>query len=341
MIDTELYTRILSIDSTSGRELQLARALAQWLPARSGCQVRTMPVGDGTENLQFTWGNQPPVVTFCTHQDTVPPFISPSFIRQADGDTLVRGRGSCDAKGQLISMLTACEALAAKGQSGFSLLLLAGEETGSYGAKAYAKDGPGGHWVIVGEPTDCRMVTASKGTKAFSIEIKGKSCHSGYPEQGSSAVMGFVDFINRLSATHFPTDPVMGATTWNVGKLSSDNPQNVLSPSTTFRLYFRTTAASDEAVCRFMEGMKSDTVLIEALGGDTPMTYDTLPGFDTCTVAFGSDTPRLTNFKHRSLCGPGSILVAHQPGEHVLLSHLERASRQYIEMFHLINNKGI
>lgn len=341
MIDIELYERILGTDSTSGKERQLALLLARWLPARSGCHVRTMEVGDGTLNVQFTWGGQEPVVTFCTHQDTVPPYIAPSFVRLASGDTDVRGRGSCDAKGQIMAMLTACESLAAEGQSGMSLLLLAGEETGSFGAKAYAGSEPGGHWVIVGEPTDCRMVTASKGTKAFGIEIRGKSCHSGYPEQGESAVMGFVSFINELQSTQFPIDPVMGATTWNVGQLSSDNVQNVLSASTRFRLYFRTTAASDEAVSRHLLSLQSEKVSIEALGGDTPMAYDVLPGFDTCTVAFGSDTPRLANFRHRSMCGPGSILVAHQRGEHVLLSEVERASRQYTEMFHLIKDRGL
>ena len=36
-----------------------------------------MEVGDGTLNLLLTWGE--PRVVFCTHMDTVPPYIPPVF----------------------------------------------------------------------------------------------------------------------------------------------------------------------------------------------------------------------------------------------------------------------
>ena len=90
-------------------------------------------------------------------------------------------------------------------------------------------------------------------------------------------------------------------------------------------------------VTQVMQQLRRDYIAIEALGGDTPMSYFTLPGFETTTVAFGSDAPRLTGFKHRALCGAGSILVAHQPSECVLLSELEKASEQYVAMYKAIN----
>lgn len=333
-IDIDLYRELLSVDSTSGKERELALQLARRLPQGSSCQVQLMEVGDGTLNLQLSWGT--PRVYYCTHLDTVPPYIAPEFEPVPGGDTLVKGRGSCDAKGQIMAMYSACRELEREGLSGFALLLLAGEETGSHGAKAYARSQPGGDWVIVGEPTGNKMVAASKGTKAYDITITGKSCHSGYPEQGVSAIERFVDFVNQLRATHFPVDPVMGATTYNLGRLASDNPQNVLSDHVHFRLYWRTTQASDALVTATVEGMAGERVHVEALGGDTPMSYATLPGFDTTTVAFGSDAPRLYNFKHRALCGPGSILVAHQPGERVMLSEIAQARDQYVRMFKLI-----
>ena len=49
-----------------------------------------MEVGDGTLNLFLTWGT--PKVVFCTHMDTVPPYIPPSF---PEGSALrIFGRGS-------------------------------------------------------------------------------------------------------------------------------------------------------------------------------------------------------------------------------------------------------
>ena len=210
-------------------------------------------------------------------------------------------------------------------------------ETGSFGAKSFRTSHPGGRVVIVGEPTDNRMVSASKGTKSFLVTIKGKSFHSGYPQYGESAVEKFVDFMNRLRDTEFPEDPLLGQTTWNVGKLSSDNPQNILSPELSFRLYFRTTFASDGEVCRLMEAWKAEDVQIEAFGGDTPMGYKILDGFETATVSFGSDAPQLTNFQEKILCGPGSILVAHTPLESIRLSDIRQAADNYVKMFRLLS----
>ena len=93
----DLFREILSIDSTSGRERRLAELLLDRLEAPS---KQAFEVGDGTLDLLLSWGE--PKVVFCTHMDTVPPFIPPSF-----EEGLVRGRGACDAKGQIISMLPA------------------------------------------------------------------------------------------------------------------------------------------------------------------------------------------------------------------------------------------
>ena len=354
-MDTGLFLEMLDIDSTSGKEAGFADFLAERL-LTPACKVEEYEVGDGTKNLFFSWGE--PKVVFCTHLDTVPPYISPTV--SEEGGTVFHGRGTCDAKGQIFAMYEACKALEAKGYEGFGLLLLAGEETGSFGAKAFREQHPGAEWVIVGEPTDNCMASASKGTKAFEVTFEGKAFHSGYPQYGLSAVEMFNDFMNALRSIGFPQDEVLGDTTWNVGKLVSDNPQNILSDKLTCRVYFRTTFESDEMVCNVMrniagEGARlrfgrrkvqdgSDIVSkdvaswqkcmsVRALGGDTPTKYETLEGFPTKPVAFGSDAPQLTNFRRKILCGPGSILVAHRPEEHIALPDLQKAKENYIHMY--------
>ena len=299
------FRDILDIDSTSGRE----RALAEWLLAHvEAPRAESFEVGDGTLNLLFSWGR--PRLVFCTHLDTVPPYIAPSF----DGES-VHGRGSCDAKGQLYAMYRACKRLEAGGKSGFGLLLLSGEETGSFGAKAFSRGGFSAPYLVIGEPTDNCMVSASKGTRSFDLRFTGKAFHSGYPECGRSAVEMFVDFMNRLHAEAFPPDAELGETTFNVGQLRSDNPQNILSPSLECRLYFRTTFASTERVDAFMAACAGPELTVAARGGDDPAAYMTLPGFRTRAVSFGSDAPHLKNFTHKMICGPGSIKVAHRDDE--------------------------
>lgn len=394
-MDFELFFDMLNIDSTSGKEGAFADFLAERL-AGEGRRIETFEVGDGTRNLMISWGI--PKVVFCSHLDTVPPYIPPV----KDGG-IIRGRGTCDAKGQIFAMYEACLELERRGCTDFGLLLLAGEETGSHGAKAFssmhdravveddwviskassdAATGPGiceskygkgkrspvplravveDDWVIiVGEPTDNCMASAAKGTKSFEVTFTGRACHSGYPENGESAIVYFNDFMNALRSIVFPMDDTLGDTTWNIGKLESDNPQNILSDRLTCRVYFRTTFESDEMVCNVMKNIAgpqaklrfgkrtvqdgSDIVAkdvapwqkamsVKAFGGDSPTRFEVLDGFPAKPVAFGSDAPQLKCFRRKILCGPGSIFVAHRPEEHILLKDIEDAINNYIRIY--------
>ena len=372
-MDIEFFYKILNVDSTSGREGELADMLSVEFAA-PGRKVELFEVGDGTRNLLVSWGS--PKLIFCTHLDTVPPYISPSHQAAASDidsnkgntaqNTIFYGRGTCDAKGQLFAMWEACKVLEEKGCTDFGLLLLAGEETGSFGAKAFREQHPGAEWLVVGEPTDNCMASAAKGTKSFEVSFEGRAFHSGYPENGTSAIELFNDFMNALRSIRFPQDEILGDTTFNVGRLISDNPQNILSEKLTCRVYFRTTFESDEMVCNVMKNMAgpeaklrfgrprvqdgSDIVAkdvalwqramtVKAFGGDAPTRFEVLAGFDTKPVSFGSDAPQLSNFKHKILCGPGSILVAHRPEEQISLQDLEKAVENYIEIYNRLNNK--
>ena len=423
-MNTELFLQMLQIDSTSGREGELASFLEKRLTT-SACIVEKFPVesmaGDCPEgcqppcNLLFRWGT--PKVVFCTHLDTVPPYIAPIVDVSGETGTSFHGRGTCDAKGQIFSMYEACLELERCGHTDFGLLLLAGEETGSFGAKAFnnifsqnnfeddcvvnkdsseAAAGSGislgeirkdekaaglcvdkvrmplravveDDWVvIVGEPTDNCMASAAKGTKSFEVEFEGEAFHSGYPQYGRSAVLMFNDFVNSLRSIVFPQDEVLGETTWNIGKLHSDNPQNIISDRLTCRVYFRTTFETDEMVCNVMKNIAgpdaklrfgkpkaqdgSDIVAKEvadwqrymkvtAFGGDAPTRFEVLNGFPSKPVSFGSDAPQLKCFSRKILCGPGSILVAHRDNEHILLSDLETAIGNYIEIYKTIVNR--
>ena len=363
-MDLNFFDRILNMDSTSGREVELADYLSVEFAA-PGRKIDVFEVGDGSKNILVSWGV--PKVVFCTHLDTVPPYIAPTL--RDTGTSAIYGRGTCDAKGQIFAMYEACKKLEQSGCDGFGLLLLAGEEIGSFGAKAFnamSLDGVVDEdcVVIVGEPTDNCMASAAKGTKAFEVNFAGKAFHSGYPEYGISAVEMFNDFVNALRSIRFPHDPLLGETTWNIGKLSSDNPQNILSDRLTCRVYFRTTFESDEMVSNIMKNIAGpeaklrfgrpkaqdgsdvvgkDVALWQRLmtvipfGGDTPTKFETLEGFDVKPVSFGSDAPQLTCFRRKILCGPGSILVAHRPDEHIALSDLETATQNYISMYHILH----
>ena len=372
-MNTDFFKEMLQIDSTSGREREFADFLAERM-AGAARRVQTFEVNtmsadcpqgcDVPVNLLVSWGQ--PKVYFCTHLDTVPPYIAP---QEADSGAVMTGRGTCDAKGQIFAMWEACLELERRGYTDFALLLLAGEETGSFGAKVFSEAMSGkiaeDAVVIVGEPTDNHMTTASKGTKSFELTFTGEAFHSGYPQYGRSAVEMFGDFLNALRSIVFPLDEVLGDTTWNIGKLISDNPQNILSERLSCRLYFRTTFESDEMVCNIMKNIAgpqarlrfgkrrvqdgSDIVAkdvalwqkymsVKAFGGDSPTKFMVLDGFPTKPVAFGSDAPQLKCFSNKILCGPGSILVAHRDNEYINLADIETAISNYVRMYEKINS---
>ena len=329
-MDFQFFEEFLSIDSTSGKERKVAKWLAERLPgmfpAANRPALRAEDVGDGTLNLLLTWGT--PRIVFCSHLDTVPPYIPPGL-----ASSVISGRGSCDAKGQVFAIVETCKRLAEEGKTDFGMLLLAGEETGSWGAKAFAKTAFRAEYLVVGEPTDNCMVSASKGTKSFDLKFTGEAFHSGYPQYGVSAVDLFVEFVNALKAKDFGMDPVLGETTWNIGLVHSGNPQNILSPELTCRLYFRTTFVSDEAVCKWMAEAQGGRLAVTARGGDTPARYWTVEGLPSKSVAFGSDAPHLKNFTHKAICGPGSITVAHRDEECVRAADLATAVEQYLALY--------
>ena len=366
-MDIALFTEMLNIDSTSGNEAGFADFLTGRF-AGPGRKIEMFDVGDGTRNILVSWGR--PEVVFCTHLDTVPPYIPPRVMPsevETSPDKVFYGRGTCDAKGQIFAMYEACKALETKGYTDFGLLLLAGEETGSHGAKAFSalSRSSADSWLIVGEPTDNCMASAAKGTKSFELTFEGRACHSGYPENGESAIEYFNDFMNALRSIVFPEDDLLGKTTWNIGKLVSNNPQNILSDRLTCRLYFRTTFESDEMVCNIMKNIAgpeaklrfgrrevqdgSDIVAkavapwqramsVRAFGGDTPSRFEVFDDFPSKPVAFGSDAPHLTSFTRKILCGPGSILVAHKDEEQITLKELETAVDSYVRMYETIKN---
>ena len=375
-METELFLQMLDIDSTSGREACFADFLAERLDG-PGRRIEMSDVGDGAKNILVSWGT--PKVVFCSHLDTVPPYIPPTVCSEEIATAFSKprndifGRGTCDAKGQIFAMYEACKILEAKGCTDFGLLLLAGEETGSFGAKAFNSnpDKPfptNDAWLIVGEPTDNCMASAAKGTKSFEVTFEGKACHSGYPENGQSAIEHFNDFMNALRSIVFPMDGILGETTWNIGGLISDNPQNILSGKLSCRVYFRTTFESDEMVSNIMKNIAgpqaklrfgkrkvqdgSDIVAkdvapwqkamsVKAFGGDTPSRFEVLDGFPSKPVAFGSDAPQLVCFSRKILCGPGSILVAHRDEEYISIEDLETAVGNYVRMYEIIKENEI
>src|SRR5512142_813653 len=174
----QLTTRLMSIDSTSGREGDVIAWLDRYL-ADSGWATRRIPVSSGRDDL-FATVSDAPLVTLSTHLDTVPPFIPP----RVEGG-LVHGRGACDAKGIAAAMICAAERLRDAAVP-IALLFVVGEETqhdGAHAANAAIANGlvPGTSTALVnGEPTESRLALGTKGAVRMTVRTAGRAAHSAY-----------------------------------------------------------------------------------------------------------------------------------------------------------------
>ena len=128
----ELTRTLIDIESITDNEANVGNYLfdhLSQLAARHQGTVERIEVEPSRFNVLACFGN--PTVTLSTHLDTVPPF----FASREDVD-FIWGRGACDVKGIIASMIGAAEILLAAGVRNFALLFVVGEERNSAGALA-------------------------------------------------------------------------------------------------------------------------------------------------------------------------------------------------------------
>ena len=289
-----------------------------------GWEVQRIPVSPGRDDILATTGIAP-LVTFSTHLDTVPPFQPPRLV----GDRLF-GRGSCDAKGIAAAMVCAGERLRAEGMA-VALLFVVGEEGPHDGAIAANRIATTSRVLINGEPTEGVLAVGTKGVMRATLRTMGRAAHSAYPELGHSATRDLVQLLAGLDAVELPTDPLLGATTVNIGMLSGGVAENVVAPMAEARLMVRLVGPAEGVERRLREWAEpTGTLEFEMLV--PPVRLATVPGFDTGVVAYATDIPKLTNWGTPYLFGPGSIHVAHTDHESVGVDELVRAVDDYTRL---------
>ena len=339
-----LTRSLVDIDSTTGREGECGRWLADYLRGR-GWPVEEQRVDNTRFNVLAIpsaprashsaprtshpaprTSHPAPSVVFSTHFDCVPSF----FASRVEGDRLF-GRGACDAKGILAAQVAAAEQLRRDGESRVGLMFVVGEERGSDGARvANAAIGSGARFLINGEPTDNRLGLATRGILRLRLRASGRAAHSSFPELGESAIDKLIDALIELRGIPLPSDPVLGQTHYTVGLITGGVAPNVVSPSAEAEVMFRTT--SDAAAVRKAVTPLENRVAIEHVLEVPPVKMKVVPGFETAVFPYTTDIPFLQAWGEPLLFGPGSIHVAHTADEWVSIAELTAAAAHYVTL---------
>ncbi len=326
----ELTRQLINIESISGNEKALVDFLANYLEGL-GFTIELQEAEPYRPNL-FAKRGEPDVV-LSTHTDTVPPYVA-----LREDDQFIYGRGACDTKGLMTSMLKAAERLIEDGVSDFGMLLLVGEENGSVGAKEANKLANNCRFLINGEPTESKLALGSKGTLRAILKAQGRAAHSAYPQMGESAIEKLLDVLNDLRRMHLPEDETLGATTLNIGLISGGVAPNVIAPAAQAEILMR--VVSDVATLKkILEETVAGRIPIEYGFQCEPVFMEKLDNYETAVVAFTTDIPALTNWGKPLLYGPGSILDAHTAGEKIAKQDVLDAVGIYSEMVKMLKAK--
>lgn len=282
----------------------------------------------------------------------------PWVLTERDGR--LYGRGTCDMKGFAACALALAPAMArANLTAPIHIALSYDEEIGCLGAPSlvevlnqhYAKP----EAVIIGEPSDMGVVSGQKGLSTFQIEITGRAAHSSQVQQGVSAIMEAVPLLANLRAlaeevraaapTNSPFEPP--GTTVTIGLIDGGTASNILAQACNITWDMRFEVGDDpqahEARVAAWVAEVDASIKARAPEGGAHMVRRSLspamaPETQGAAEALaraltGDNTTRAVAYATEGgifqggglstvICGPGSILQAHQADEFIEISQL-------------------
>ena len=358
-----LTRRLLRFDTVNppGNEAACASDLQRLLDA-AGFETALLPMGHGRANLVAYLGDGTGApLGFTGHLDTVPlgaqDWRHDPFAGEIEGDRIY-GRGTTDMKGGVAAFVTACIAEAGTLRQGPGVLLLitAGEETGSDGAREMVTDDglrrPGA--LVVAEPTANRPLAGHKGALWLRVVTEGVTAHGSMPERGVNAVVGAARVIETLAAFDFDAEPhpVMGAPSLNIGTISGGMNINSVPDRAEIGVDIRSvTGVEHAALRRKLAQSLGDAARIETMVDLPPVWTDPedpwMQGvMETVTavthvpaapesVSYFTDasifTPAFDGVP-TVILGPGEPGLAHQTDEYCELGKLRDAVEIYTRL---------
>lgn len=363
MLDALVGIPTVSRDSN----LELVRFVCDYLQGH-GVTARLVESDCGRKaNLYATIG--PMVsggVVLSGHTDVVPVDgqdwqTDPFHVAERGGR--LYGRGTCDMKGFIATALALVPEMRGL-RYPVHLALSYDEEVGCLGAprliEAITANVPQPRAVIVGEPTEMKVVTAHKSMFIFETQVNGFEAHSSKQNLGVPAVMVAGRLVNWLAEQQArnrhraepdcPFEP--GYSTLHCGVIHGGTAQNITAKSCRFITDIRTLPDEDpKDFFRDLERYAREELEPEmrAVHADTGIVFDIrsqVPGFHaaedepavvlakqltgqnaTECVAYGAEAGQ---FQEAGLsvvmCGPGSIDQAHQPNEFISVDQFEQGT---------------
>ena len=190
----------------------------------------------------------------------------------------------------------------------------------------------GSRFLINGEPTENKLALGSKGALRFEIVAQGRMAHSAYPHLGESAIEKLLDALERVRRIAMPSDPVLGASTLNIGIIQGGRAPNVIPDHASAEIMIRLVDSGDALRAAIAEAVRGSADANEVLVIPA-LHLGAVDGFETTVVSYTTDIPAFNGAWGRPfLIGPGSIHYAHTDEERVPKAELVSAIGLYKQL---------
>ena len=362
----DILDNLVKFESVSGKPTHAIIGFIQSYLEKHGIDSTLSYDDDGERaNIFATIGPQlDGGVVLNGHTDVVPVtgqnWSTNPFELTRKGDRLY-GRGSVDMKGFLASVLASVPLFkSAKLSKPIHIAFSYDEEIGGLGMpvliKSMAQIPYRPEIVIVGEPTEMKLITGHKGGYEMRTEITGFEVHSSNPTIGVNAISAAVKLITKIDSiaarlaaspyTHSPFDP--SYCTINVGTIEGGTASNATAGWCHFGWEFRQMPGEDgRQIISEVEQYANNEILptmkaINPAADIKILTNAAIPALDDSNaelaanfvseitglnsrdvVSFGTDAGYFSDDGISTVVfGPGSISRAHKPDEYIEVDEL-------------------
>ena len=368
----EMIAKLISFDTTSrNSNLDLIAFVEDYLASHGIASTRVANEDNTKSNLFATIGPKDRAggIVLSGHTDVVPVDgqdweSDPFEVIERDG--FLFGRGTSDMKSFIASALAAVpDFIAANPSLPVHFALSYDEEVGCLGVRpmieTVIRDLPRPQVVIVGEPSNMKVVNAHKGIRSYYTTVKGLEFHSSQTHQGVSAIQYAAELITELmrlaeemrqrgDASGRFTPPY---TTINIGMIKGGTAVNIIPQSCSFAWEYRSLPDADETeILTRLNAFTEEVVLPRMRAVYPKSSIETIaraesPGLAACEGDPGEtlvmklaqcNTAEAVSYNTEAglfqmadiptvICGPGSIDQAHKPNEFIALSQVAECDR--------------
>ncbi|MGH9592087.1 MAG: peptidase dimerization domain-containing protein, partial [Bryobacteraceae bacterium] len=146
--------------------------------------------------------------------------------------------------------------------------------------------------------------------------------HSAYPHLGESAIEKLLDALDRIRHIPMPSDPVLGASTLNIGTIQGGRAPNVIPDHAKAEVFIRLVDSGGTLRAAVAQAANGSANAVEVLSIPA-LHLSAVDGFESTVVSFTTDIPAFNGTWGRPfLLGPGSIHHAHTDAERIPKSEL-------------------